>query len=449
MVNLYFQPDAQLTAQDRMVLDILQKDYERHQNKDSKLPREPSSDSDDSVVKHTRFDSSSPEDAREIEEQALAHMRDLNNSTSSAFEPTVFVTHDYPDIKNPLLRKYIIDPYVRWARSVVRVDTDVVMVTHLLLYLFTSIPSAIYMFYNFHWWHGPLHSAMQLYYMGSYTLMMHQHIHMRGVLNKKYALIDVAFPYITDPLMGHTWNSYYFHHVKHHHVEGNGPNDLSSTVRFQRDDIWDFLQYVGRFYFFCWFDLPRYFIRTRKPDLALKAGAFEIGNYIFLFCMFRFVNARATTFVFLVPLAIMRLGLMIGNWAQHAFVDEVEPDSDFRSSITVIDVASNRYCFNDGYHTSHHLNPLRHWRDHPIAFLAQKQQYSNEHALVFYNIDYLMITFTLLAKNYEHLARCLVPMGEQMKMTVEERAEMLRRKTRKFSEEEIAEKWGKQYARLK
>jgi hypothetical protein len=68
---------------------------------------------------------------------------------------------------------------------------------------------------------------------------------------------------------------------------------------------------------------------------------------------------------------------------------------------------------------------------------------------VFYNIDYLMITFTVLAKNYMHLARCLVPMGEQMKMTVEERAEMLRRKTRKFSEEEIAEKWGKQYARLK
>jgi hypothetical protein len=40
-------------------------------------------------------------------------------------------------------------------------------------------------------------------------------------------------------------------------------------------------------------------------------------------------------------------------------------------------------------------------------------------------------------------------MGEQMKLTVEERADMLRRKTRKFSEEEIAEKWGKQYARLK
>lgn len=266
-------------------------------------------------------------------------MKELNNPTSDQFEPTVFVTYDYPNITNPILRKYIIEPYVRWGRSVVRVDTDVVMLTHLVLYLTTSIPSAIYLYYNFHWWHGPLHSIMQLYYMGSYTLMMHQHIHMRGILNKAYSAIDLAFPYIMDPLMGHTWNSYYFHHVKHHHVEGNGPNDLSSTIRYQRDDVWHFLHYLGRFYFLIWFDLPRYFLRTRKTELALKTGACEIGSYVFYYIMFTYVNARATVFVYLVPLAIMRLGLMIGNWGQHAFVDETQPDSDFRSSITVIDVA--------------------------------------------------------------------------------------------------------------
>jgi hypothetical protein len=110
---------------------------------------------------------------------------------------------------------------------------------------------------------------------------------------------------------------------------------------------------------------------------------------------------------------------------------------------------SNRYCYNDGYHTSHHLNPLRHWRDHPVAFLSQKKQYSDEHALVFYNIDYMMLTINLLRKNYDHVARCLVPMGAQMKLTHDERVAMLKRKTRKFSEREIAEKWGKQFARLK
>jgi hypothetical protein len=50
------------------------------------------------------------------------------------------------------------------------------------------------------------------------------------------------------------------------------------------------------------------------------------------------VNAHATLFVFILPLFLLRLGLMIGNWGQHAFVDETDPNSDFRSSITLIDV---------------------------------------------------------------------------------------------------------------
>ena len=60
MVNLYFQPDAQLTTQDRMVLEILQKDNERHQ-KIHASKHQASEDSDDSGEKHTRFDSASPE----------------------------------------------------------------------------------------------------------------------------------------------------------------------------------------------------------------------------------------------------------------------------------------------------------------------------------------------------------------------------------------------------
>ena len=60
MVNLYFQPDAQLTTQDRMVLDILQKDNERHQKNIANGEQAPE-DSEESGKKHTRFDSASPE----------------------------------------------------------------------------------------------------------------------------------------------------------------------------------------------------------------------------------------------------------------------------------------------------------------------------------------------------------------------------------------------------
>jgi hypothetical protein len=54
-----------------------------------------------------------------------------------------------------------------------------------------------------------------------------------------------------------------------------------------------------------------------------------------------------------------------------------------------------------------------------------------------------MITVKLLQKDYMHLARCMVPIGEQINMSLEERAALLKRKTRKFTEEEIRRKFGK------
>jgi hypothetical protein len=77
-----------------------------------------------------------------------------------------------------------------------------------------------------------------------------------------------------------------------------------------------------------------------------------------------------------------------------------------------------------------------------VAFLKQKDRYASEHALVFRNIDYLMITYRLIRKDYTHLAKCLVPMGDQISMSIEERAAMLQTKTRKFTEAEIARKFG-------
>ena len=105
---------------------------------------------------------------------------------------------------------------------------------------------------------------------------------------------------------------------------------------------------------------------------------------------------------------------------------------------------SNRYCYNDGYHVSHHLNPRRHWREHPVHFVQNKGTYGREQALVFHNIDYLMLTVRLLLRDYDHLARCLVPLGPtQIAMSTAERAAMLRRHTRRFTEDEIREKFAR------
>ncbi|KAI0156549.1 hypothetical protein GGR57DRAFT_511483 [Xylariaceae sp. FL1272] len=424
--------NSRLTKSDRIVLENLIADAQDY-NKNEVV----GSNADHSSERERRCENKSRDAS------TLRALDSLNNPQDSRFEPTIFVERDYDDIDWASgIAKVVLVPYVSVARSIVRVDSDVVMLTHLLLYFLTSVPSAIVLcFVHFTWIHGILHFLMQISYMGTYTLMMHQHIHMRGILKHRYAIIDHLFPYITDPLMGHTWNSYFYHHVKHHHVEANGPDDLSSTIRYQRDDPMHFLHYTGRFFFLIWVDLPLYFLRKRQTQLAMKSMFWELSNYLALYYMFIW-NPQPTFFVFLLPLLLLRLGLMVGNWGQHALVDPHDPASDYKSSITLIDVASNRYSFNDGYHTSHHLNPLRHWRDHPNAFIRGKHVYQAYGALVFHNIDYIMITIKLLLKDYEHLAKCMVPIGdEQLAMTLDERVALLKKCTRKLTEDEIEQKF--------
>ena len=54
-----------------------------------------------------------------------------------------------------------------------------------------------------------------------------------------------------------------------------------------------------------------------------------------------------------------------------------------------------------------------------------------------------MMTYRILRKDYLYLADCLVPIGSQVHMTRQELADMLRTKTRRFSEAEIQEKFYK------
>ena len=253
-------------------------------------------------------------------------------------EATVFTSWDLKDLPaRKGFRARILHKYITWAQSIVRHPVDVVFLTHIMLYLCTSLPSAAFLYYNFTWAHGILHCLLQLSYCGSFTLMLHNHIHNNGLLKKKYAWFDNTWPYILEPLMGHTWDSYYYHHVKHHHVEGNGPDDLSSTIRYQRDQVSHFLMYVGRFIALIWIELPLYFLRKRKPGLAFKSATSELASYLFIY-LAAHRNFYPTLFVLIIPLILMRVGLMVGNYGQHALVDDVDPASDFRSSITLIDV---------------------------------------------------------------------------------------------------------------
>jgi len=79
---------------------------------------------------------------------------------------------------------------------------------------------------------------------------------------------------------------------------------------------------------------------------------------------------------------VSRFGMMAGNFAQHAFVDAAQPENPYRNSLTCINSTYNRRCFNDGYHIGHHVKATRHWTEMPADFIANRERYAQEDAIV-------------------------------------------------------------------
>jgi fatty acid desaturase len=112
--------------------------------------------------------------------------------------------------------------------------------------------------------------------------------------------------------------------------------------------------------------------------------------------------------VFILPFLISRLIMMMGNWAQHSFVDAEDPGNHYKNSITCINTPYNKKCWNDGYHISHHIKPAMHWTKHPQHLQENLAAYAENKALVFEGIEFLTVWINLMNKKYEKLASHVV-----------------------------------------
>jgi hypothetical protein len=122
--------------------------------------------------------------------------------------------------------------------------------------------------------------------------------------------------------------------------------------------------------------------------------------------------------------------MMCGNWGQHAFVDREAPENCYRNSITCINTAYNRRCFNDGYHIGHHIKQTRHWTEMPEDFSSNIATYAKERAIVFSGIDFFMVWLYLMLGRYNWLAKAYVQLDENNKLSESEIIELLKSRTR-------------------
>merc|ERR1712000_514588 len=122
MADIFYDPN--LTQADRLVLECLEGDIKTR-------------------VERADTDRQHEHRADDLDRQntTVATLTALNDPKSAHFVPTVFNGLDLHTQPVPKwVNRWLLQPYVRLAQSVVRHETDVVMFSHLLLYFTTSVP---------------------------------------------------------------------------------------------------------------------------------------------------------------------------------------------------------------------------------------------------------------------------------------------------------------------
>lgn len=255
------------------------------------------------------------------------------------------------------------------------------------------------------WMAAPLYwAAWGFGLVDRFILMLHCTSHRNLFKNRKLNLI---VPWMVGPFFGQTPESYYAHHMGMHHPENNLAEDLSTTIRYQRDSLRGWLHYLGSFLSVGLPSLARYHATHGNRKLLKRLLIGETSFWLVVLAAFA-VNWQAALVVFVIPVLTIRTLMMAGNWGQHAFVDAADPGNAYRNSITCINTRYNRRCFNDGYHILHHVKPRTHFTEYPAEFEANKAEYGRQDAIVFTGIDFFQVWLFLMLGRHDWLARRMV-----------------------------------------
>ncbi len=282
---------------------------------------------------------------------------------------------------------------------------------------------------TYFWWFAVGYWGLWgVWVMDRFILMLHCTSH-RILFKREYRVFNRIVPWVLSPFFGETPETYFTHHMGMHHPENNMHSDLSTTLPYQRDRLIHWLHYFGKFFFFTVFDLTRYHFKRGNRKLAIRT---LVGEFSFWLCgaALLAVNWRATVVVFIAPLVLVRILMMAGNWAQHAFVDAADPTNPYVNSLTCINTRYNRRCFNDGYHIHHHVNARCHWRDYPDEFAANRETYGAHDAIVFDGIDFFEVWVLLMLQRYKTLARRFVTLPGAPERTEDDVVALLKSRLR-------------------
>jgi fatty acid desaturase len=337
-----------------------------------------------------------------------------------------------PAITDPVATpNYAPSAFERWIEGLLYEARDAVFVRHTIKVTLLVLPLQVLLFARFSWWLAAVIWALQAVYAPPSILMLHNTMHRPFI--KRWRILNRVHPYLMSALFGIP-TGYMEHHIGMHHAENNLRADLSSTMKYQRDSFPNWLMYFARFLFLSHIDIIRYMVSHKRTRLGVRAVGSDLVHLTAMASLAAWVDWRASVAVLLGPYLVVRVGMMLGNWGQHAFLDASRPGDSYVNSITCINTVYNRRCFNDGYHIGHHVKQNRHWTELPGDFLANVDRYAREGCVVFEGLDFFFISILLFLKRYDVLARHFVRLPGDAR-TDAEVVEFLKTRTRRIPDD--------------
>jgi hypothetical protein len=336
------------------------------------------------------------------------------------------------EITDPIYRSRPLRGVERIAATIIRDPRDLPFLWWIAAVSVTVVPAAVLLmlYPSFSWWAAAAYFLVVIGYCYLPVLVMYHHIAHRPLFSQRAAFLKHYLNWVLGPLFGMLPNGYYAHHISMHHAENNQQRDLSSTMRYQRDSLRDFLRYFEDFLVGAYYGLPVYLWRRKRYRLARHVLLGEFGYFGFI-AVIACLNWKAALVVYIIPLGVAMIGFCCANWAEHAFIDHSAPHNIYRSAVICLNTRYNRVAFNDGYHIGHHLKPNQHWTEMPQEFLANRETYAREGAIIFRGLNYHWILLFLMTKRYDVLARHCINLGARR--SEDETIAILRERTAKFA----------------
>jgi hypothetical protein len=281
----------------------------------------------------------------------------------------------------------------------------------ILSYLYQSTQA------HFNWWavlaYHVLNYGPYFAFFSQIATLIHKEGHEpRGLFKKPFAFLNKFYGYFLAPLYGHVPEGYPMGHMRIHHKYNNAPDDVTSTVFYDRTQAMRFMIYLFEFMLF-WTGISiafHHYKNNRMDDFGkMIRGMLLFYGLIAVVMYFNFWFGFA---YLLLPHLSAIIFLAAINYTWHAWTDPSEPKNIYKNSITIINGQYNVY--NEDYHVEHHKRPQTHWEEYPKNYEKFRNEYAANRAIIFQDTQAFEVFFLLLFGDYDKMADKMVDLNNDM-----------------------------------